>query len=76
VISDKESYELVKQELKNSFGDDLERAEAAFRGLSQEAMNKNYGESGKTRHEILEGYRQDRSRRVKALHWLESLEAH
>jgi len=42
--------------LRQYRGDNLERARMAFRGLSPEKMDEQYGESGMTRREILEGY--------------------
>jgi len=42
-------------------GDDLERARAAFRGRTPEQMQKQYGESGQTCQQILDGYEQDRA---------------
>jgi hypothetical protein len=37
-------------------GDDLYRAKAAFRGLSPEQMQEQYGASGQTRQQILDDY--------------------
>jgi hypothetical protein len=41
-------------------GDDLERAERVFSGLSKDALNKQYGYSGKTCQELLDSYRKYR----------------
>ena len=41
-------------------GDDLERAEHAFAGLSQDQLNEEWGQSGRTKGELLERYRQQR----------------
>ena len=46
--------------VQNSKGDDLERALMAFRGMTQEELNKEYGQSGKTRQQILVEYYQER----------------
>lgn len=43
-----------------SFGDNLERAEMSFRGLTAEQMNQEYGESGRTRQQIVDEYRRHR----------------
>lgn len=53
-------------------GDDLERARAAFRGLSPAQLAEQYGHSGKTRQEILYEYELDRAERMAALGWLET----
>lgn len=51
-------------------GDDLERCQAAFRGLSPQQMSSLYGESGRTRQEILDGYQINRDRHTAAVAWL------
>jgi hypothetical protein len=47
-------------------GDDLERAERAFRGLTADQLTEQYGQSGRTKGEILEGYRKERREWEKA----------
>ena len=56
-----------------SFGDDLERAKAAFRGYTPEEMQKEYGASGRTCQEILDGYKKDRAEREAVLEWVKSV---
>ena len=46
--------------VRGANGDDLERAERAFRGLTGDQLNEEYGQSGRTKGEILEGYRKER----------------
>lgn len=53
-------------------GDNLQRAQAAWRGLSPEEMNKPYGQSGKTRYQILDEYRQHVQDVTKARAWVEN----
>lgn len=48
--------DLILSGLSAIRGDNLERARAAFRGLPDSAMDSLYGESGKTRREILAEY--------------------
>ena len=43
-------------------GDNLERAQQAFAGLSPEKMREKYGQSDWTRQEILDGYVEGRQR--------------
>jgi hypothetical protein len=38
-------------------GDDLYRAQCAFRNCTPAEMNELYGESGKTRQQIIDGYK-------------------
>lgn len=49
--------------LQNHFGDDYARAQAAFRNCTPDQMNQEYGDSGKTRAEILKEY-EDHFKRV------------
>lgn len=42
--------------LNNHRGDDLERARLSFGKMSAEELEKQHGQSGKTRGEILRGY--------------------
>ena len=57
--------ETILAALRNYRGDDLERAEMAFRHYNPKQLNEEYGQSGKTCLEILEGY-SDHSREVDA----------
>jgi len=45
----------------NAKGDDLERAEMAFAGLSRAEMDKEHGQSGKSRRWVLSDYRRERA---------------
>lgn len=47
--------------VKNAKGDNLERAEMAFRGLPSVTMQEKYGSSGRTRQTILNDYRHERA---------------
>ena len=44
--------------LRSARSDDYERAKRAFAGYTPEQMSKEYGQSGNTCADILEGYRQ------------------
>lgn len=57
----------------NARGDDLERAQWAFRGMPLEGMQAKYGQSGQTRQTILDGYVQDRAEWGEASAFLEEL---
>jgi hypothetical protein len=48
--------DIILQALINFRGDNACRARAAFRNCSEEEMNAEYGESGRTRREILNEY--------------------
>lgn len=51
----------IKRAMDNAKGDDLFRAEHTFKYLPETEMQKEYGNSGKTRQQILDEYRQDRA---------------
>jgi len=64
--------EVALAALQSMRGDDLERAELAFRGLSPEAMQRQYGDSGHTRAEIVQHYRAARAEIDNAIQWVEA----
>ncbi len=47
----------VIQCIERARGDNLYRAQMAFKGLSATEMQKQYGESGRTRQAIIDGHR-------------------
>lgn len=51
------SKKIILRLLSNGRGDDLYRAELAFRNCTSEQMDQHYGQSGQTRREILNGYK-------------------
>ena len=53
-------------------GDDCYRAEQAFAGLSKEQMEERHGQSGKTRREVLEGFRMRQEEYDEVIAWLQS----
>jgi len=59
--------------VKSSFGDDLERAQQAFRRFSVSEMDEQFGQSGKSRRQILAAYERDREERRAVVRWLGSL---
>lgn len=56
-----EIRDYIQRAVHQRSGDNLERARAAFRGLSPAEMAKEYGQSGQTRQQILDGYEQERA---------------
>lgn len=66
MLTTQQLYKIQKL-IKDSQGDDLERAHAAFRGLSSPQMEMLYGQSGKTRQQILDGYREQRKEDIELL---------
>jgi len=46
--------------VENARGDDLERAERQFAGMSDEDLDKPWGHNGITCREVLEGHRKER----------------
>ena len=61
--------EVAIKNLTAALGDDLERAEAAFRHCTEAQLDEEYRVSGQTRREILEGYRRQRLENLAALEW-------
>jgi len=61
-----DSVEYLLCVLERAKGDDLERAQHAFAGLSPEKMQEKYGQSDWTRQEILDGYIETRQKWQKA----------
>lgn len=61
--------------VRNAFGDDLERATAAFGGCTPEQLNSQYGQSGRTRGQILEEYKEHRKRMQDLLEYTRNLVA-
>jgi hypothetical protein len=63
---------LAIRALSNMKGDDTARARAAFRRFSPEDMNKEHGESGKTRAAILAEYEAHDAKIDAAIEWVKS----
>lgn len=63
--------EIAIRALENSKGDDLERARRAYNGFTQEQMAvPYYGQSGKTRAQILVEYEAQRLEIIQAIAWV------
>lgn len=62
--------ELAIRALNNLCGDNLERAQHAFRGMTDAQMNEQHGFSGKTRAEILAEYEAYRAEVDAAIKWV------
>ncbi len=65
--------QFILKQMRGSRPDNFYRAQAAFRGLSDDQMNEQYGQSGRTRREILEGYREHLTEWDAAIAWLEGV---
>ena len=59
-FTDDEKMDYIDGMISRAKGDDLERCEFTFKGLSQEIMELEYGCSGRTHAEVLESYRRER----------------
>ena len=70
-----EHQKIAIRALEKMKGDDTCRAERAFRGFSPGQMNQQHGQSGKTRAEILDGYRAHDAKIDAAIAWINSLGA-
>jgi hypothetical protein len=65
---------VLRRYLNYAKGDGLERAELGFRGLSDAELDTEHGQSGRTRREILEGYRRQRREWEAVKAFVDSLE--
>ena len=63
------ALECVKKELINA-QDNCHRAESTFGSLSVSEMQEQYGQSGKTKREILDGYTSKSIELQRAIQWL------
>lgn len=64
--------ELAIYGLNQMKGDNLARAEAAFRNCTPAEMQEQYGRSGRTRAEILQEYKDHEAEIFAAILWVES----
>ena len=55
-----EVIETIKRAMAQHKGDDLERAEMSFGHMGSAERGKQWGQSGNTINEVLEGYRRHR----------------
>lgn len=58
--------------LERSRGDDAQRARMAFRGMSHDQMNQQWGQSGKTCRQILDEYIAHDAKVDAALAWVKA----
>lgn len=67
--------EFAIRAIENSRGDDLARARMTFAGCDEAVLDKQYGQSGKTRREILKEYEAHEEEVEAALAWLKSVKS-
>jgi hypothetical protein len=65
--------ELTIRALEQMKGDDTARARSAFRSCTLEQMGTEYGESGKTRAQILEEYEAHDAKVDAAIAWVKAV---
>lgn len=65
-----EHQALIIRALEGLKGDDTYRAKMAFRGLTPEQMRQQYGESGRTREEIVADYERRDAEVDAAIAWV------
>lgn len=65
--------DFLRQALGRFKGDDLERAESAFRRETPQSLQKKYGHSGSTKQQVLDEYRKFRQQWIEAKEYLEEL---
>lgn len=67
--------ELAIKALEMAKGDDFLRAKHAFWGLTNEQMEQQHGQSGKTRREILAQYQKHHDDHQAAIQWLKGVQS-
>ena len=72
MVSDEVKAEL-RRIVKNAKGDNLERAETAFRKCSEAELDRKYGQCRQTPRQILEEYRQGRRLWEEVWAWVSTL---
>jgi len=68
-----EYRQMAIKALENQKGDDLYRAKRAFGSLSENDLDKEYGQSGESCRSILNGYIERDNKINKAIEWLKSI---
>ncbi len=74
-MNNQRALEIAKEAITKSLGDDLERCQGAFHGLSSEQMQKPYGHSGRTWQQILDDAIAARREKHEAINQLSQLMA-
>jgi hypothetical protein len=69
-MTDAEKKAYVLSAIESAKSDDLRRAQAAFRRCSPAEMDQEYGESGRTRRQILQSYEDFNAKVDEILVWL------
>lgn len=72
-MNEREAAARLRQAIRQVQGDDLERAELAFRGLTPAQLQEPFGHSGRTKQQVLDEYREHRARDRAAQEFLEVL---
>ncbi len=65
--------QLAIKALEQMKGDDLYRAQSAFAGMTDKELDAQYGESGKTRRQIIAEYKEHDTAVDAAIRWVKSL---
>lgn len=69
-MTTQEKIGYIRKAMDAYVSDNLERASAAFRHFDEREMAQQYGDSGKTRQEIIDGYAHERSKWLECNVWL------
>lgn len=68
-----EAVKIAVDALQNMKSDDLQRAQSAFRHCTEAELDGLYGQSGKTRRQIIQGYKEYNDRMDEAISILSAL---
>jgi hypothetical protein len=69
----RQKIDYILRKIEATRGDDLERAKKFFAEFSEQEMNEQHGQSGRTRREVLKGYEESRALHDEAFAYLMSV---
>lgn len=72
-MTTKQKARFVRQALDRASGDDLERANMAFGGMTDKQLDSQWGQSGRTARQIWQEYKDHRQEWTEASEWFNKL---
>jgi len=72
-MTSQQNNEFIRKALDSARGDDFERANNTFDRMTEEQLNKQYGQSGRTCREVWQGYKDHRAEWLEAKEYFEQL---
>lgn len=75
-LTDEQCAEYVQRAMSSYKGDDFERANRAFAGFSEKELDQPHGQSGFTRREVWQAYKDNRDQHNQVEAWLKKVLPH